>query len=189
VVVLNSAVAIWLATLGLGLVAVVASGTYRGAYLVQAGIAVPLAGTAFLGWRLWQWRVATYVLTNDRVLFLEGVASRRVHGLPLRSVLDTTYHRTLTGRLLGYGHLELNLSGRPGLRTLTSLPRPDHLYHLVLTLTSVRDVMDPLLWGDGGACEICPAPDGGARPGGPALAIASSRAGGEAAGSGGGSGR
>jgi len=54
-------------------------------------------------------------------------------------VLDTTYHRTLSGRLLRYGDLELNLSGQPGLRRLTSLPRPDTLYHLILWMTSVRD--------------------------------------------------
>jgi Bacterial PH domain len=144
-VVLNSAVAIWLATLGLGLAGEFASHTYRGAYLVQGVIALCLVGTGFLGWNAWQWWMASYVLTNDRVLLFEGVFSRRVHGVPLRNVLDTTYHRSLTGRLLGYGHLELNLSGRPGLRTLTSVPNPDHLYRLVLVLTSVRDVTEPRL--------------------------------------------
>ena len=152
-VVLNSAVAIWLATVALGLVGGLASRTYRGFYLGQAGAAVSLAGTAFLGLRVWQWWVARYVLTNDRVLLLEGVLSRRVHGVPLGSVLDTTYHRTLTGRLLGYGDLDLNLSGRPGLRKLTSLPRPDYLYHLVMVLTSVRDVMGPSLLGSRRAIE------------------------------------
>jgi uncharacterized membrane protein YdbT with pleckstrin-like domain len=156
VVVLDFAVAVWLATLALGLVAGLASRTYPGAYLLQAGTAVSLAGTVFLAINVWRWWAASYVVTNERVLLLEGVASRRVHAIPLRCVLDTTYHRTFIGRLLGYGDLELNLSGQPGLRRLTSLPRPDHLYRLVLVLTSVRDVMEaPVqVWRESKAPEL-----------------------------------
>jgi hypothetical protein len=144
-VVLHSAVAVWFAALGLGVAAGLASRANRGFYLGQAGAAISLAGTVFLGLRAWQWGVARYVLTNDRVLLIEGILSRRVHGLPLRSVLDTTYRRTLNGRFLGYGDLELNLSGQPGLRKLTFLPEVDTFYHLILSLTCVRDVMEPTL--------------------------------------------
>jgi hypothetical protein len=65
---------------------------------------------------------------------LAGVLSRRVTALPLRMVIDTSYHRTLMGRLLGYGDLQLNLSGQPSLRTLTTLPRPDEMYHSIVYL-------------------------------------------------------
>jgi hypothetical protein len=140
-VVLGSAVAMWLGALMLGLIAALTSRGHGGLLLSWAGGAVVLAGTLFLGCKTWQWRAARYVVTNDRVLLIEGILARRVVGLPLRGVLDTTYRRTLTGRVLGYGDLELNLSGRPGLRKLTSLPRPDTLYYLILSLTCVRDMM------------------------------------------------
>jgi len=140
-VVLDSVAAVWLGALVVGLAAGLASQAHPGSHLDQMGAAVLLAVSLFFGWKSWRWWVARYVLTNQRVLFIEGILSRRVNGLPLESVLDTTYHRTLAGRLFGYGDLELNLSGQPGLRKLTSLPQPDLIYHLILSLTSVRDVM------------------------------------------------
>src|SRR2546430_5474604 len=121
-VVLGSAVVVWLIALALGLASGLSFPPQEGSRLSAMGAAVILAGTAFFGLKAWRWRAARYVLTNDRILLVEGILSRRVNGLLLRSVLDTTYHRTLPGRLFGYGDLELNLSGQPGLRKLTSLP-------------------------------------------------------------------
>src|SRR5438128_11034591 len=101
-VVLRFAVAGWLSALVLGLALSPAPRGHRGLYLDQVGVVISLAATVFIGWKVWQWWTARYVLTNDRVVLVEGVLSRHVHGVPLRSVLDTTYHRTFTGRLLGY---------------------------------------------------------------------------------------
>ena len=110
------------------------------AELSYLGAAIILSGSIFLAWKIWQWWQTRYALTTDRILFIEGALSRRVDGLLLRSVLDTIYHRTLTGRLFGYGDLELTLCGQLESRRLTSLPRPDTIYILILSLTSVRDV-------------------------------------------------
>jgi len=118
--VLDSVIGIWLIALVLCLTVGLASRGHRSWHLSQVGAAVFLAATVFLGEKVWQWWMARYVFTNDRVLLIEGILSRRVNGLPLRMVLDTTYHRTLAGRLRGYGDLELNLSGQPGLRRLKS---------------------------------------------------------------------
>jgi len=138
-VVLGSAAAVWLIALALGLATGLSFQAHGESRLSVAGAVVIMAGTLFFASAAWRWRAARYVLTNDRIVLVEGILSRRVNGLPLNCVLDTTYHRTLSGRLLGYGDLELNLSGQPGLRRLTSLPRPDTLYHLILWMTSVRD--------------------------------------------------
>src|SRR5207302_3700840 len=117
---------------------------HPGFYLGQIGAAVCLAGAAFLGCRIWQWWMARFVFTDQRVLVIEGILSRRVNGLPLKSVMDTTYSRSIGGRLRGYGDLELNLSGRPGLRKLTALPRPDAIYQLVLRLINSDKVKQPI---------------------------------------------
>jgi|SRR2546422_1963915 len=110
------------------------------AELSYLGAAIILSGSVLLAWRIWQWWRTRYVLTNNRILITEGILSRRINGLLLRSVLDTTYHRSLAGRLFGYGDLELSLCGQLGSRRLTSVPRPDTIYILILSLTSVRDV-------------------------------------------------
>ena len=110
--------------------------------LSYGGAAIILSATVFLGWKIWRWKTARFVLTDQRLLFVEGIVSRRINVLPLRSVLDTTYRQSIVGRLLGYGDITLNLSGQPGLRTLTSLSRPDALYSSILLLTAVRDVTE-----------------------------------------------
>ena len=100
--------------------------------------------TLFLAWRVWRWREARYVLTDQRLLFVDGIARMRVKALPLGSVLDATCHRSHAGRLLGYGNIRLRvkLNDQAELRRLTRLPRPETLYLSILSLTAVRDVTD-----------------------------------------------
>jgi hypothetical protein len=133
-VVLDYAIGVWISALVLGLAVGFASRDHPSWYLGQIGIVIFLTGTALLGWRAWEWWIARYVFTNHRVLLIEGIVNRRVSGLPLRVVLDTTYHRSLWGRVRGYGDLELNVSGQPGLRKLTSLSQPASMYQLILSL-------------------------------------------------------
>lgn len=139
-----------------------------GALLVFAlaegeGPVTVIAFVVFAGGSLWlvgrfsQWWMRRYVLTNTRILLIEGVLSRRVRGVPLKLVIDTNYHRTLGGRLFGYGDLELNLSGQPGLRMLTMLPHPDVMYRWIVSLI-----------GDGGSpSDGPPGPHRPPRPWGP----------------------
>jgi Bacterial PH domain len=108
------------------------------------GSAVIPPVTLFFGWRVWRWREAWYVLTNHRLLYVDGIAQMRVKALPLGSVLDATCDRSLAGRLLGYGEIRLrvSLSEQSALRKLTRLPRPETLYLCILSLTAVRDVTE-----------------------------------------------
>jgi hypothetical protein len=109
--------------------------------VLRAIAGVVLAGaTGFFVWKLLGWWMRRYVVTNDRILLIEGVLTRRVRGLWLKLVIDTTYHRSLGGRLFGYGDLELNLSGQPGLRKLETLPHPDVMYRWIVFLIGDGDV-------------------------------------------------
>jgi hypothetical protein len=134
---------VWLGVLMIGLASGVsyneATGTTELSYV---GAGIILSGSVLLGWKVWRWRTARYVLTDHRLMYMEGIVSRRVTGLPLRSVLDTTFHQTVMGRIFGYGDIEVNLSGHPGLRRLTRLARPATLYYSILSLTAVRDVTE-----------------------------------------------
>ena len=96
------------------------------------------------------------MITNERILLVEGLIARRITALPLRLVIDTTYRRTIVGRILGYCNLELNLSGHPGLRSLTRVPNADRVYALILRLLSGHEdelVKEP-------EPHVAPAPDG-----------------------------
>jgi len=136
-VVVDRAFARWLLTMALGLALISGGPRHHGLYLGQIGGAICVAGTMFLGTRVWRWRVTRYVFTNQRVLLLEGIGWRRINGLPLKNVTWTTYTRSIGGRLRGYGDLELNVTGQPSFRRLTNLPRPDEFYMFVLSLMVV----------------------------------------------------
>jgi hypothetical protein len=98
---------------------------------------VPLA-IAFLVWRVWQWRVACYVLTRRRLLFVDGIVYAKVEALPLVLVADVTYRQSLAGRLLGYGDLTLTIEDQER-RTLTRLTQAASLYVAMLRQIAVRD--------------------------------------------------
>lgn len=137
-VVLEPAVGLWLLILGVGVGAGLLSGKLRGWHLGAIGGWLVLGGAGFLAWKAWAWWIARYVITDQRVLLVEGVLNRRVRAIPLSKVTHTDFRRTLFGRVLGYGNLSLDSPGAAvaGLSELTSIPRPDEIYRLVMSLVA-----------------------------------------------------
>lgn len=126
------------------LVVAVAAGLLLGAearrlpadHLDAIGAAIGVLGLVYFARSAGTWWLTRYVITNERFMLIEGLLARRINALPLRLVIDTTYRRTVGGRLLGYCDIELNLSGQPGLRKLTTVPNADRVYRLILRLLS-----------------------------------------------------
>jgi hypothetical protein len=144
-VVLANSFVVLAVSLVLGLVVGAQSHRWPADHLNEIGAGITLLGAAFFGWRAGHWALTKYVITNERILLIEGLIARRITALPLRLVIDTTYRRTIWGRLLGYCNLELNLSGHPGLRSLTRVPNADRVYALILRLLSGNEDGDPHL--------------------------------------------
>ncbi len=79
--------------------------------------------------RIGNWRAHWFVVTDQRVLLVTGLVTRRVSMLPLRKVTDMTYRRSLLGRMLGYGEFVMESAGEAqALKTVNFLPSPDSLY-------------------------------------------------------------
>ncbi|MDP8929697.1 MAG: PH domain-containing protein [Actinomycetota bacterium] len=94
-----------------------------------------LVTSLYLGTQYVRWWIARFVFTDRRVLFIEGLLSRKVSAIPLSKITDTTFTRSLMGRFLHYGALLLDSPGeQPGIATLTALPQPDELYRLLMSL-------------------------------------------------------
>jgi Bacterial PH domain len=155
-VVLSNSFAVFLVSLVLGVVVAAQSHRWPAAHLGLVGTGIVVLGTLFFAWRAGHWALTRYVITNERILLVEGLIARRITALPLRLVIDTTYRRTIVGRILGYCNLELNLSGHPGLRSLTRVPNADRVYALILRLLSGHE--DELVTESG--AHVAPAPDG-----------------------------
>jgi len=104
--------------------------------------AVPTGVTAVIllilltrfGWDIGLWWVDRYVLTTDRVLSMAGVITKKVVSLPLVKITDLTYKRSILGRLLGYGSLDLESAGQQDFGRIDFLPDPDHFYRAIMSL-------------------------------------------------------
>lgn len=112
---------------------------------VSNSVADSVAGWVVMGVSLWTsvrvltWWIAKYVITDQRVLLIEGLLAVRVSAIPLTKVTDTTFTRTFLGRIFGYGDLLLDAPGeQPGIATLTRIPRPTQLYRLITSLVVGR---------------------------------------------------
>lgn len=85
-----------------------------------------------LGWFVWrvaEWSVDYFVITNQRMLLTTGLITRKVAMMPLAKVTDMSFKRTIAGRMLGYGEFILESAGQDqALTNVDYLPYPEQLY-------------------------------------------------------------
>ena len=89
------------------------------------------------GWRFLEWRTERLVVTDRRLLMVNGLISRRLAVMPLRKVTDMTFTQPLMGRIFdryGWGTFVFESAGQDqAFHTIPYLPTPDALYQ---TLTN-----------------------------------------------------
>lgn len=84
---------------------------------------------AWFVWKVAEWSVDYFVITNQRMLLTTGLITRKVAMMPLSKVTDMSFQRSITGRMLGYGGFVLESAGQEqALRTVEYLPYPEQLY-------------------------------------------------------------
>jgi membrane protein YdbS with pleckstrin-like domain len=93
-------------------------------------------------WVLWQvveWYYDRFVLTNKRIMLVEGIVARRVAMMPLARVTDMKYTQSPMGRVLNFGTFEIESAGQEqALRNVNNLPNPTDLY-----LQVVEEMYEP----------------------------------------------
>ena len=119
--------------------------------IATTGLVVLLGASGWFGWKVGDWWVERFTVTDRRVLLVSGLLTRRVAIMPLRKVTDLTFERSFTGRVFGYGAFVMESAGQQqALSRIDFLPRPESLYLQ----------MSDLLFGSGGA-DYDPDEDGG----------------------------
>lgn len=94
---------------------------------------------ARFAWRGWEWNVAHIVVTDRRIFEVSGLLARRVASTPLIKVTDMTYHRSLLGRILGYGDLRVESPGqKQAVEQIAYLPKPDDFYRTITSLVMAK---------------------------------------------------
>jgi membrane protein YdbS with pleckstrin-like domain len=83
----------------------------------------------FVGWKILDWYMDRFILTNKRIMLIQGVITRSVAMMPLGRVTDMKYAQTPMGRMLNYGEFIIESAGQDqALRNVPHLPNPNELY-------------------------------------------------------------
>jgi len=88
-----------------------------------------------LALRFVEWRVEWFAATDKRMLRHTGIVTHKLAMMPLRSVTDLSYSRSVLGRLLGYGEFVLESAGQDQpMRRIPWVPSPDANYRVLCSM-------------------------------------------------------
>lgn len=88
-----------------------------------------LAVLGWVGWHTVNWWFHRFILTNKRVMVVEGLITRDVAMMPLGRVTDMKFEQSPIGRMLDFGTFVLESAGQvQALREVKHLPNPQELY-------------------------------------------------------------
>lgn len=74
--------------------------------------------------RYLRWATTNFVVTTSRLVTRKGVLSRRGREIPLESLTDIGYERSLLDRVIRCGDIVLESAGQEGRERYPDLPRP-----------------------------------------------------------------
>ncbi len=83
-----------------------------------------LGALVSLTWRTLAWRFQDYLVTDRRVVKVEGIADRQASDSALRRVDDAVLRQGILGRLLGYGDLAILTEGDASVQGFRMLAHP-----------------------------------------------------------------
>ena len=98
-------------------------------------------------WIIGDWYVEKLVVTDKRVLLVNGIVTRKVAIMPLVKVTDLTFNRSATGLMLGYGQFVVETAGQDqALSHIDFVPQPEKLYMQISELLFGGDKGAPGRW-------------------------------------------
>jgi membrane protein YdbS with pleckstrin-like domain len=105
-----------------------------------------------LGWMVFQiaqWRHDRFIATDKRLLLDYGLITQKIAMMPFIKVTDMSYHRTVPGRIFGYGEFILESAGQDqALRKVEWVPHPDATYRIICA--EIFDLPNPQRIADSG---------------------------------------
>jgi membrane protein YdbS with pleckstrin-like domain len=76
---------------------------------------------------VFSWIVQYITVTNERILLISGVISRKITTVSLANVKDLDFERSTGGNLFGYGTFTITAEGKPKI-VIDYIPYPEQLY-------------------------------------------------------------
>ncbi|WP_328462563.1 PH domain-containing protein [Actinoplanes sp. NBC_00393] len=107
--------------------------------MVTVAVLIWLGVISWVAWKVFDWYFDRFILTNKRVMVVNGIITRKVAMMPLLRVTDMKYEQSALGRMLSYGTFVLESAGQDqALREVKHLPNPNELY-----LRVVEEMYEP----------------------------------------------
>ena len=112
---------------------------HKQAGFVTITVLIWVAVMGWVAWRVADWYMDRFVLTNKRLMVVNGLVTRTVGMMPLLRVTDMKYQQSPLGRMLNYGTFVVESAGQDqALREVKPLPNPSELY-----LRIVEEMYEP----------------------------------------------
>jgi hypothetical protein len=111
----------------LGLILLILSSAVSGLLnqvVFWAGAVLFLGGLAFLVWATMRYLNQEYVLTNRRVIEVQGVVNKRSTDSSLEKINDAILTQSIFGRMLGFGDLEVLTASEAGIERFRMIVNP-----------------------------------------------------------------
>ncbi|HEX2913898.1 MAG TPA: PH domain-containing protein [Chloroflexia bacterium] len=129
------------------------AGTAKNILLVVCLVAAFLSFIAF-GISYLVWQAEQYIITNERVIQVEGIINKQEFTTTLDKINDIQTSQSLLGRMLGYGTVDLISGSDAGINKLDYLDKPFEFKKIMLNAKN-------RYYGD--ASDFAPAPSYGNR--------------------------
>ncbi len=75
-------------------------------------------------YRFLAWRFERYLITNYRIIQIEGIINRKVFDTSLEKVNDVQFTQSIFGRLFGYGNISIITGSEIGVNHLVGIASP-----------------------------------------------------------------
>jgi hypothetical protein len=92
--------------------------------LNYVAITLFVGGLALLGWTILRYLNQEYILTNRRVIAVEGVLNKKVTDSSLEKINDAVLTQSIFGRIFGFGDLEVLTASEAGISLFRMLINP-----------------------------------------------------------------
>ena len=101
----------------------VGEGTFRTLLSLLTGVMF-LGGLAFLAWATLQYLNTEFVLTNRRVVQVQGVVNKRATDSSLEKINDAVLTQSIFGRIFGFGDLDVLTAAEAGIERFRMIIDP-----------------------------------------------------------------
>ncbi len=111
--------------------AVIPAGRQQGIYRMGIIALAVVLLVVFVLVPLLRWRTTHYVISTHRLLFREGIMSRRGRDIGLSRITDVSYRQTLWDRIINSGTLTIESAGDSGATVLKQIPDSEGVQQLL----------------------------------------------------------